>query len=428
MNIKTMQDRVVVVTGNGSRGWQAIANSGSLVGRRFFGGAWIAMIAVFASAFCASSVQAQDLKGVTDKEIRVGTMAALTGPLAANGISVQAGVTAVVNTVNEQGGINGRKIKLLSEDNAFSAPQALAVVRKMVANEGIFSLVAGHATPQVGAVLPYLIDQQKVPVFGSYGALTQWYNPPREGLFGLFVGAEDQGRALGRWAAKDGHKKIMTLYIDGTSYAPSALEVEKGFRGTAKDGSIEQVSVKFGTTDYAPVVIRIAQFRPDAIVVLLSEFETVLLAKELRNQRIQAPLYGWVPVVSQNLLALGGPAVEGMRALSQTISPTEDSAAAKEYRDALAKYYPSEKPDFYSLFGYASAKVFVEGLSRVKGKLSPAEFYKALYTMKNYNGGLLGPVTFSPERHQGNTGLFPMQIVSGKWKTVGSVVDTSSAN
>ena len=384
---------------------------------------WVAVAAIFPAV-----AQGQAVKGVTNKEVRIGTMGALTGPLAANGIAMQAGVTAVVNRVNDRGGVNGRKIKLLSEDNAYSAPQALAVVRKLVANdEGILALVAGHATPQVGAVLPYLIDQQKIPVFGSYGALTQWYNPPREGLFGLFVAGEDQGRTLGRLAARDGHKKIMNLYIEGTTYLPSAQEVEKGFRAGVKDATVEQVPVKFGTADYAPVVIRIAQSRPDAIVVLLSEFETVLLAKELRNQRIQTSVYAWSAVVTQNLLTVGGANVEGIKAVSQTVSPTDDTPVVKEYREALAKYAPSEKPDFFSLYAYGSAKLFVEALSRIKGNPSPSELNKAFYTIKNFDGGIFAPVTFSPGRHQGTTGLFPAQVVNGKWK-MEPAIDASSAN
>ena len=384
---------------------------------------WIAVAAIF-----PVGAHGQTVKGVSDKEVRIGTMGALTGPLAANGIAMQAGVTAVVNGVNDRGGVNGRKIKLLSEDNAFSAPQALAVVRKLVASdEGILALVAGHATPQVGAVLPYLIDQQKIPVFGSYGALTQWYNPPREGLFGLFVAGEDQGRTLGRLAAREGHKKIMNLYIEGTTYLPSAQEVEKGFKAGVKDGTVEQLPVKFGTSDYAPVVIRIAQSRPDAIVVLLSEFETVLLAKELRNQRIQTAVYAWSAAVTQNLLNVGGANVEGIKAVSQTVSPTDDTPVIKEYREALAKYAPSEKPDFFSLYAYGSAKLFVEALSRTKGKLTPSELNKSFYTMKNFDGGIFAPVTYSPGRHQGTTGLFPAQVVNGKWK-MEPVIEASSAN
>lgn len=374
-----------------------------------------------------SIVFAQETKGVTDKEIKVGSMAALTGPLAANGIAVQAGIASVLNAVNDRGGVNGRKIKLVAEDNAFSAPQALAVVRKMVSNEAIFALIGAHATPQVNAVLPYLLEQQKVPVFGSYGGMVSWYTTSREGLFGLYVVAEDQARVLGRWVAKENHKKVMTLYIDGTTFMPAAQEVEKGFRSASKDGTVEPLPVKFATADYAPVVLRIAQTRPDALVVMLTEFETALLAKELRNQRLQIPIYAWVPVVSQNLLTIGGAAVEGIKAVSLTISPTDETPAVKEYRDALSKYFPSEKPDFYSLYAYASTKIFVEGLTRVKGKVSAQDLYQALYSIKNYDGGLLGPVTFAPNRHQGTTGVFLGQIVNGKWK-MGDVIDSTNQN
>lgn len=374
------------------------------------------------------SAQAQSVKGVSEKEIRIGTMTSLTGPLAHDGISLQAGTGAAVNAANDRGGINGRKIKLLGEDTAYSAPQALAVIRKMVSSEGsIFAGVGLHAGPQVGAVMPYMLEQQKIPIFGSFGGYKEFYYPPREGMFGTYTLGEDQALVLGRWVAKEGKKKVLTLHIDGSLYGNQAKEIERGGRSISKDGTFDVMAVKFGTTDYAPIAIKIAQAKPDALVTMLSEFETVLLAKELRNQRLDIQLYGWFPVVSQNLIATGGAAVEGMKAVSLTVSPLDDTPAVREYRDTLKKYFPAERPDFFSLYSFAVTKVFLEALSRMKGEPTPQELYKALYTMKNYDGGLLAPITYAPDRHNGTTSVFQAQIVNGKWR-MGPAVDATNPN
>lgn len=364
--------------------------------------------------------------GVDDKEIVLGTMGALTGPLASNGIAMRDGMAAMLNTVNDGGGIQGRKLRLVSEDNAYSAPLALAAVRRMVSNGGIFTLINGHATPQLGAVLPYMLEQQKVPVFGGYGGLIEWFEPPRPGLFGLFPFGEDEGRALGRWAGRDGARNILVLHIEGNVYQRSGQAVESGLHNIAKDGSVTLQGIRFGTSDYAPVAIKIAQTRPDAIVILLSEFETVLLAKEMKAQSLAIPAYAWVPVVTQSLIATGGANVEGLKATSMIASPTADTPAVAEYRAAMAKYFPGEKPEFFSLFAYGVTKVYVEALRRINGPITHDSLYQALYTLKGYDTGIFAPITFSPQQHQGTRALFQAMITGGAWN-VGGLIDGAPA-
>ena len=291
---------------------------------------------------------AQSEPGIDDKEIVLGIMGALTGPLASNGIAMRDGTMALLNAVNEAGGVQHRKLRLVSEDNAYSAPLALSAVRRMVSNGGIFAMVNPHATPQMAAVLPYLLDQQKTPIFGGYGGLMEWFNPPRPGLFGLYPFGEDEGRALGKWAAREGAHKILVLHIEGNVYQRAGQATEQGFHERTKDGSVELQGIKFATSDYAPVAINIAQTKPDAIITLLSEFETVLLCKELKAQSLAIPIYGWVPVVTESLVKNGGANVEGLKAVSMLVSPTGDAPAVTEYRADMAKYFPSERPEFFS--------------------------------------------------------------------------------
>lgn len=372
--------------------------------------------AALLAGIAALPVLAQNAKGVTDKEIRLGIMSAMTGPVAAYGIAMQAGTGALFNLVNDRGGVNGRKINLVGEDDAMSTPMAIGVARKMVSGDGIFALVNSGGTPQIDALRPYLIDQNNVSIYGSYGGLLDWYAPPKKGLYGIPVVAEDQARTLGRLAAKEGRKKLLVLHIEAASFERGAKEVETGYRSFSSIGTVELLGVKLPTTDYAPIVIKISQIKPDALVVMVQENETVLLAKELQNQNIKVPMYAWTPSVSLKVLELGGSAVEGLKAVSWTASPTDDTPSVREYRAALAKYFPSEKPDFVSLYTFGASKVFAEALSRMKGPITSEELQKAMYSLKSFETGILPPVTFSPERHLGSSALYPAEVVKGKWQ------------
>lgn len=369
---------------------------------------------------------AQDARGVTAQTIKLGQMVAVTGPLASYGVPIRAGTVAYLGAANSRGGVNGRKLELVSEDNAFSTPQSLAITRKMVADGGVFALINSMGNVQVNAVIPYLLEQEKIPILGSYGGIVEWFSPARPGLFGLQVLYEDIAGALGRWAAKDGHKKVLAVHIEGASFAKAAKAVEPAFKTIAAQGSVDFIPVKLPTQDYAPVALQIMQKKPDAIIAMQTEGEFIALARELKNQGSTIPIYVWGPVVTQKALELGAAYIEGIKAFSWTASPLSNAPGIAEYRAALQKYAPSEKPDFISLFIYAETKVIVEALSRIKGPFTYEAFSQALYSLKNFETGILPPVTFAPGRHQGVTSLIPLQVKQGVWVDAGPAIDATN--
>lgn len=380
-----------------------------------FGGLAFAMAA-------ASPVSAEE-KGVTDTSIKIGTVVPLSGGMAIYGEPMRDGTVAYTGKVNAAGGINGRKIDLIVEDNAYSAEQTVSIARKLVSRDGIFAFLTSNGTVQMGAVLPYVLRQQKVPVMFTYGGLLDWYTPPREGLFGLQVLYEAQGRALGAWAAKDGRRNVVVMRFEVATFQKMADEVEAGFKDATKDGTVSQMAIKLGTQDYAPIALEVIRQKPDAIVTFQTQQEMIALARELKNQGVEIPIYCWAPNVAESTLQLGGQYVEGMKGLSWTlVTPLSDDPVAVEFRDSLAKYAPGAKPEFTALFNYGQSKVFYEALSRIKGPVTHEALEEALYSMKNYESGILPPVTFSKDKHQGIDALQPMQVKNGKWEAIGDLV------
>lgn len=383
-------------------------------------------LALAGATALGAHAQAPQERGVTANSIKLGQIVATTGPVAIYGIPIRAGTQAYLGMVNDRGGVNGRKIELVSEDSAFSTPQSLAIARRFMTNDGIFALINSMGTAQVSALIPYLVEQEKTPIFGTYGGAVEWFNPPKEGLFGLQVLYEDLAGALGRWSAKEAHKNIMAVHIEGASFTKAAKAVEPMVKAASPQSTVDFLPVKLPTQDYSPIILQVAQKKPDAIIAMLIESEFITFMRELRNQGIKTPVYAWGPVVTLRTLQNGGATMEGVKAFSWTKAPTSTTPAVAEYRQALQKYAPTEKPDFISLFNFAQAKVFVEALSRVKGPLTHASFYQALYSLQNYDSGIFPPLSFSPTRHQGLTSLVPVQVRNGEWVELGGMIDTSN--
>jgi ABC-type branched-subunit amino acid transport system substrate-binding protein len=382
--------------------------------------------AAFALAGLASScpVWASDpTPGVTDKEIRLGAYIPLSGPVAAYGIPLQAGMQAAVQRANDAGGFKGRRFNLLTEDNKFNPQATVAIARKMITRDGIFAFATPMGTPATAAVIDYVTKEAKVPLINPYAGNAEWYTPPRENFYGVQVPLEHQARVIGRWAAKDGHKKIVVVYLTLATNERMGQEFEKAAKKLNPGISVEQIATKLGNTDFGPMAIEIAAKKPDAIALMLTQGETVALAKELRTQKVNAPLYSYAGLVINSLIDLAGPAVEGFKAVSYTVPPDSDSPAVRDYRAALAKVAPNEKPDYLSLNSYAMMTIVLEAIRRIDGPITRPALIKAIEGMRNFETGILPPVSYSASQHLGTTALQRVQIRNGKWQVIGEPVD-----
>ena len=370
---------------------------------------------------------AQQTPGVTDKEIRLGAWMPLTGPVAPYGVPFRAGVESCINTVNAQGGVKGRKLMYTVEDNAYNPQRTVAAARKLISRDEVFCIASPFGTAQTAAAFEYVINEAKVPIVNPWGGAADWYTPPKEGLYGGQPLPEACSRVLGRWAAKDGHKNIVVIYGALASFEIMANHVILGAKPVRSDVVVTNYPVKFGSMDYGPIALDLANKKPDALVLLLVEQEVVALVRELGLQGFKPALYGWTSIVSNSVVALAGPGLDGIKATSFVAPTVSNSPAIQEYRSALAKYAPDEKPDFPSLTGYGLMKTFIEALRRIDGPPTRAALIQSLNTMRNYDSGILPLISYSPERHLGNTYFHRTQLVAGQWTTVGTPVDGDQA-
>jgi branched-chain amino acid transport system substrate-binding protein len=287
----------------------------------------------------------------------------------------------------------------------------------------VLAIVHANGTAQSLAAFPYLFEEAKIPFIFPYAGLKDWWYPPRENLYGLFVNNENQSRLLGRWAAKEGAKNIIVFHSALAAFEAVAKEAIAGGKSVASTVNVELMSAKFDTQDYGPIALELARKKPDAIIFIMAQPDVVRLSKELAQQGVTAPKYTYVGAISNSFIGLGGPAVQGFRAMSVTMPPETDTPAIREYKEAMAKYFPSEKPEFVSLFGFANAKVFVEALRRIKGPVTRESLKASLESLRNYDTGILAPVSFGPDRHLGLTLTQRIEVKGDRWVTIGTPVD-----
>ena len=369
-------------------------------------------------------VAAQQGPGVTEKEIKLGTWLPLTGPIAVYGIPQRAGIETYLKMINDRGGVKGRKFELVVEDNAYNPQRTLAAARKLVSRDEVLAVVVPNGTAQSAATFDYMLGEVKVPILNPYGGAADWYAPPKANLYGGLVLYENQARSLGRWAAKEGARNIVVIHSALAQFEGVAVNVAPGARSVAANAKAELYPTKFDTTDYGPIAIEIARKNPDAVVFILAQGEVIRAAKELRQQGVKAPLYTYSPNVSNSILELGGAAVDGLRSASYTQPVTLDTNAVREYRDALAKYFPNEKPDYVSLTSFALTKIVVEAVNRINGPINRQALTQALESVKNFDTGIIPSVSYGADRHLSATTLQRVSVQGGRWVSVGAPIDS----
>jgi branched-chain amino acid transport system substrate-binding protein len=142
----------------------------------------------------------------SSEPIKLGAWFPLTGAQAASGIPQKVGASVYWQKFNADGGANGAKVDFMTKDNAFDPQQTIAIAREFVAKDQVDAIVNTNGTATTEATFPFVLQQNHIPIYGTYGGSAAWYDPPRPGLFGTQTLYEDQARVAVKWATDEGVK------------------------------------------------------------------------------------------------------------------------------------------------------------------------------------------------------------------------------
>jgi ABC-type branched-subunit amino acid transport system substrate-binding protein len=368
---------------------------------------------------------AQATPGVSATEIRLGAFTALTGFAAPLAVPVYQGADAYYKMLNDAGGIDGRKIKLLVEDNGFNAEKSVAAARKLVGSDDVLAIVHAFGTGPGAATFPYLLEQARVPYLLPSAGIAAWFNPPRPGLLSAQNILDNAASALGRWTAKDGHKVV--VFVNGDPNPVPAELARQKYMEVMPNGVFHKIDAKMGSLDYAPMALEISRLKPTAVIGYTSQNDNAALSTQLRNQGLEVPVYVSATNVMQTMFDMvDADVAKRFKAVSYTTSLQSPTPAVKEYRDAMSKYYPRSKLDYASFTGFAYARIMAEALRRADKPLTRESLVKAFYKLSNYDSGIVPPVTFSPTRHLGTTTMYRLVAKDGNWVVLGDPIDTAT--
>lgn len=372
----------------------------------------------------ASCSQESEVRGVTDTEILIGSHVDLSGPATAVGIQVRNGTDMAIKEINEAGGVHGRLIRLIVEDNGYDPKKAVLASNKLITRDKVFAMMHVVGTPVVLATLQKVLAADMPHLF-PFTAAVQTYEPFHPLKFAAFTPYYQQTYIATRYLHETiGVKKIGILYQDDDF----GLNVLDGVELAAKNLGLEPVvktTYKRGSTDFTTQIARLRAAGVEAVALATIVRETAGAVKAARDLGWDVPFYCTTACYTRETLDVGGTAIEGLIAAGQTEVPYEDDPNpviakwVEDYKDAYGLV-----PSSLALAAYLDTWLLKDALEIAGINLTPEALAKALEDMPPYVHPDFGGVAvdFDAANHLGANRIFLARAENGRWVTFTDVM------
>lgn len=376
------------------------------------------MIAAVAAGLSALGTQGSWAQGVTDKEIVIGTHQDLSGPVVSWGQPVSNGMKMAVDEINAAGGINGRQIKLLLEDDGYDPKKTLLVTQKLITQDQILALVGPMGAATSGPVMPWVL-KQGVPHLFPVASSEIFYEPFDKLKFSIFTPWSSQTYNATKWFHKNkGLKKVGALVQDDEFGA----SVQRGVEQAAKELNIPAVVVTYkrGSTDFSSQIARLKSEDVGMIALGTPIRESVAAANEAQKAGWKVDMLVTTSGFAPEVIKLGGDNVEGLWGSAQTPIPYMENAGPelKKWMEAYKARFNSD-PNPQAVIGYQIISLFAEGAKHAGKDLNRETLVQGLEKVKDWKD-IFGtaPMSFGPDRRLATNTPILFQVQKGKWVKV----------
>lgn len=361
--------------------------------------------------------------GVGKDEIRIGYIGDLSGPVAAMGKGIMDGARTYFQYINDQGGIYGRKIEFICEDDQFQSPRAIQACKKLITREKVFCLFMVMGSTQINAMYP-LLEAQGIPLVAGATQSQGLVVPPRKYLFLADTTYTEQGKLAVKWLVENQgvkNPKIACIYQDDEPGHDWLNGVQIGCKSYGFD--LLKLRYKRGAVDFSSQVAKCK----DAGITHILQWTLIrapaIIFKEAQRLQYKPTVICAHPALHPNVLKLAGDSVNHLNGLylaTFMLDPaTETSPALEKFKELCAKYKFANARNTYALYGFSSAMILVEGLKRAGKDLTREGLVKALETFNEYSTGIIAPFTWGPDLRGGSGAAVKIfEAKNGKWISI----------
>ncbi len=337
--------------------------------------------------------------GVSDTEIIIGSFGPLTGPAALWGNIVK-GMDAYFKMINDEGGINGKKVKFIMKDDAYDPSRTVPAVREMVQKDEVFAFVGGIGTAPCMSVLDYIVEEN-IPWISPITGATHWSIPLKKNVFSVLPYYIDEGVIQAKYATENlGSTKIGIIY-QNDDVGKSALVGAKSVLNEKNIDFVSEVPVEITDTDLSSHVARLKHSGADVVLLWTLPRQGVITVTNANVIGYEPQFIASFILSDMELMhELTKGAWEGVIFGSFVTPPYDyDDPDIKRYKSALEKYYPDVRWGVFPYAGFIYAEPFTEAMKRLGDNISREGLIESMDNLVDFE--LQGvKLSFSPSNHQ----------------------------
>ena len=347
-------------------------------------------------------VNAKEVRGVSDDTIKIAFITDLTGVTATFYRPVTDAFRNYFKYVNDEGGINGRKVKVLIEDDHYSIPSALACFKKLVFRDKVLAFFGPSGTGHSVALYPQ-VQKEKVPNLAMTIAEIA-FKPFKRYVFVFGASYDDQFNLLFEYIMKDLKAKnpVIGIVRYDNEWGKVGLNLTKA-RTRHYNLKLREEVIPVTALDATTQVLSLKRAKVDYIIGQMGVGGLVLLLREAKKYRLDATIIGTYAGCSQDVVRGAGKAAKNYIGTQCFNSWHDDSPGIKNMKEITGRYDPGvkEKPRGYTM-GWTAGIILTEGMKRAGKNLNNESLVNALETLKGFDpGDMCSPITFTSSNHKG---------------------------
>ena len=348
--------------------------------------------------------------------IKVGEFASLTGKEATFGISSHEGTLLAVDEINAAGGVLGKKLELLTEDNQSKPGESATAVNKLIARDGVIAILGEVASSRSLEAAP-ICQQNKIPMI-SPSSTNPKVTETGDYIFRVCFTDILQGKILANFAGQKLQAKKVAVFTDVKSDYSKGLAKYFKEQFTAAGGQIvTELDFNGGDKDFKAQITAIKGASPDAIFIPAYYTDVALICIQAKQLGVTVPIFGGDGWESEDLIKIGKDAVEGTY-FSTHCSADSPGTKVSDFVAAYRKKFNGKTPDAMAMLGHDSVKILVEAIQKTGGT-DAGKIRDALAATKDFDG-VSGKITIDAKR-DATKPMVILQVKDGQFKLVDTV-------
>lgn len=384
------------------------------------------LFAVAAAIFFACAPAAAQHQGITADAISIGVHGPITGPAAYSGLAGRDGMSLAIKEINAAGGVYGRKLVSVFEDDGHSPSRALAAVKKLVEQDKVFAVVSvGGSNATVGAV-DYLKEKGLV-YYVSLASAPQVTWPFSRTMFrGSAAETARYGELYADFLATHYNAKRIAIMSGREEYPRNEADATTSkLKDWFQVAPVARAEFSIGDKDFTPQLFEVQKSNPEVIAFFGNPAEGAVALRQAREMGLRQPFFVGANMVDPSFLGLARNSAEGIVGFSGLpVLPGTKVPDMEKWEAAWRKEYPNApagRPNVFDILSYGETYVLAEALKRAGASPTTDGLIRALEGLQNYRvSSIVTPRGFTAKHHIGNMTLVPMMAKGGQWEAIPS--------